>query len=267
MKTDFLIIGAAKSATTSLCNGIAAHPEICFSQPKEPQFFSDPEWRLKLDTYNGLFKERAKLYGEGSTNYTKQPFYNANIHDDIYEYNAEMKLIYIMRHPIERLISHYVHAYNRGYERTDINSAIHTNAHFLNLSKYHYQLEPYLKVFDRSKIKLLFFHDFKHNPQAVLNDVFSFLELKPLHIEDKILHDNKGYNKKIIHYKYDKPGTIIKKLKKAFLILKHNYIQSKTIIKKPLLTNENRLFLIKELEEDVHAIEKLTRRDLSEWLR
>ncbi len=135
MKTNFLIIGAAKSATTSLCSGLSLHPDICFSDPKEPQFFSDPNWRQNLEGYHSLFKDDAKLYGEGSTNYTKQPLFNKNIHSDIYEYNPEMKLIYIMRHPIDRIISHYIHAYNRGYETTDLNSTLNTNKHFLNLSK------------------------------------------------------------------------------------------------------------------------------------
>ncbi len=267
MKTDFLIIGAAKSATTSLCNGLAAHSEICFSNPKEPQFFSEHNWRHNLASYNALFEFPDKLCGEGSTNYTKRPSFNTQIAADIYEYNPNMKLIYIMRHPIDRIVSHYVHAYNRGYETLDINQAVIKNDHYLNLSKYHFQLTPYLNLFSSSNIKLLFFDDFKNNSQVVLSEVFQFLNLENQIIDKKLLHENKGYNKRITHYKYDSPDTILKKIKKLFLILKLNYFQSKSILEKPQLSEANRTYLIRELKDDIIAIGKLTNRDLSDWLR
>jgi len=267
MKVNFLVIGAAKSATTSLCNGLSLHPEICFSNPKEPQFFSNSNWRLNIENYHSLFKTNAKLYGEGSTNYTKQPLFNNNIHTDIYEYNPDMKFIYIIRNPIDRIISHYIHAFNRGYETSNINTAISNNNHFLNLSKYYFQIHPYIEVFGRKNIKLLFFEDFSNEPQKVLNDVFSFLNIDSIKIDKKNLHENKSFNKRTLHYKYDAPDTLIKKIKKIFIILNHNYIKSKNIVEKPLLSTRNKEILIEALKEDIFNIEKITDRDLSQWLK
>ncbi|MCB0382385.1 MAG: sulfotransferase, partial [Psychroserpens sp.] len=123
MTVNFLLIGAAKSATTSLSNALSQHPDICFSNPKEPEFFCKDNWRDKIENYHSLFKQKSvKLYGEGSTNYSKFPHYNKNIHKDIFDYNPNMKIIYMMRHPIDRIVSHYIHSYNRGHESiNDIN--------------------------------------------------------------------------------------------------------------------------------------------------
>ena len=130
-KVDFLVLGAARSATTSISTILARHPDICFSQPKEPQFFSQEDWRNHLDSYKSLFKKEARLYGEGSTNYTKFPLFNPKIHNDIYEYNPNMKLIYIMRHPIDRIISHYKFAIERGYSVDSIDIEILKNPVYL----------------------------------------------------------------------------------------------------------------------------------------
>ena len=128
MKVNFLIIGAARSATTSLSSILASHQSISFSKPKEPQFFSKENWRDSIGAYHKLFKKKeGVLYGEGSTNYTKAPFFNKNIYSDILEYNPDMKFIYMVRHPLERIKSHYKFALERGYTIESINklSLIH----------------------------------------------------------------------------------------------------------------------------------------------
>src|SRR5690349_21805688 len=112
MKVNFIILGAMKCGTSSLSKILSLHPDISFSQPKEPDFFSkNNDWKNKLHEYHSLFPKKAMLYGDGSTSYTKYPAYNLSIWDDIYEYNNNMKFIYLIRNPIERTISHYVHLY------------------------------------------------------------------------------------------------------------------------------------------------------------
>ena len=93
MKVNTLIIGAARSATTSLSQILDQHPDICLSRPKEPQFFSDPDWREKIETYHNCFHEEAKIYLDASTNYSKYPAFNKHIHQDIKEYNVSKKAI------------------------------------------------------------------------------------------------------------------------------------------------------------------------------
>ncbi len=75
---NFIIIGAMKSATSTLHNQLAAQPGIFMSTPKEPNFFSDDTvYAQGLAWYHGLFSEAAEtdLCGESSTHYTKLPDY------------------------------------------------------------------------------------------------------------------------------------------------------------------------------------------------
>ncbi len=266
MKVNFLIIGAAKSATTSLSDGLAQHPDICFSQPKEPQFFSKTNWRHHISAYHALFTSKAKLYGEGSTNYTKYPSFNKQIHTDIFEYNPEMKLIYIMRNPIDRITSHYTHTYNRGYEHMqDINEAVFQNEHYISTSKYAKQIIPYIEQFGKEHVLLLFFEDFITQPQEVLNTVYRFLKIDQLDIDISSINSNKSFNRHVLHYKYDNPKTIWEKLKKVGLIIK-NYFNRDFIDSKPKLTGATKKHIINDVTDDIRAIEKLTNRDLSKWL-
>ncbi|TXE18893.1 sulfotransferase [Psychroserpens burtonensis] len=267
MKVNFLIIGSAKSATTSLSNGLALHPDICFSNPKEPQFFSKIDWRHHISEYHALFTSKAKLYGEGSTNYTKHPSFNKNIYTDIFEYNPEMKLIYIMRHPIDRIVSHYTHTYNRGYEQLqDINEAISQNEHYINTSQYATQITPYIEQFGRDRVLLLFFEDFITKPQEVLNTVYRFLDIDQLDIDISSINSNKSFNRRVLHYTYDNPKTIWEKFKKVGLIIK-NYFNRDFIDSKPQLTQATKKHIINSVADDIRAIEKLTNRNLSKWLK
>lgn len=266
MIVDFLLIGSAKSATTSLCNGLTQHSDICFSEPKEPQFFSEDNWRDNLDNYHSLFKNKsAKLYGEGSTNYSKFPHYNKNIHKDILDYNPNMKIIYMMRHPIDRIVSHYIHSYNRGHESiNDINTALTSNTHYLDTARYAMQIEPYISHFGRQNILMLFFEDFISKPQQVLDITFDFLGIERILVNKNALDTNKSFNRRVIHHKYDNPKTIIEKIRKIGYIIK-NYVNRDFINQKPKLSSKTKTFVLNNLKEEIQKIEKLTNRDLSLW--
>lgn len=266
MTVNFLLIGAAKSATTSLSNALSQHPDICFSNPKEPEFFCKDNWRDKIENYHSLFKQKSvKLYGEGSTNYSKFPHYNKNIHKDIFDYNPNMKIIYMMRHPIDRIVSHYIHSYNRGHESiNDINIALTSNTHYIDTARYAFQIEPYITHFGRKNVLLLFFEDFISNPQQVLNTTFDFLDINRIELNPKTLNSNKSFNRRVIHHKYDNPKTIFEKIKKGMMIFK-NYFSGDFISKKPKLNTETIAYIMDNIEGDIKKIEDLSNRNLSHW--
>ena len=113
---DFIIIGAMKSATSTLHNQLSAQPGIFMSTPKEPNFFSDDEiYSRGLSWYKGLFSDAKPddICGESSTHYTKLPDYPDTI-ARLKSAVPQPKLIYVMRHPIDRLVSHYIHQWSEG---------------------------------------------------------------------------------------------------------------------------------------------------------
>jgi hypothetical protein len=264
MKVNFLIIGAARSATTSLSQILGSHPDICFSSTKEPQFFCKENWRESLNQYHALFTKEAKLYGEGSTNYSKYPSFNTSIHADIYEYNPEMKFIYIMRHPLERIVSHYKFALERGYTTTEINKEVIENPIYINTSMYYSQVKLYIDQFGRDKIKLILFDDFKKDPKKTLDEVFDFLDVPIFDYNKDLLHSNKSLSGAIGHKKYDNPMTFQDKLKKLWHYFNRKVYSSK--ISHDPLSHDTELKIYSDLKDDILQLENLLDRDLSHWL-
>lgn len=262
VKVDFMIIGAARSATTSLSNILGSHPDICFSKIKEPQFFSQTDWRNQLDSYHELFSENSKLCGEGSTNYTKYPAFNNNIHSDIFEYNPDMKFIYIMRHPIDRIISHYKFALERGYTNEDINKAVLENPIYLNTSKYYSQIKKYVDVFDKDQITLVLFDDYKNNPQQVTDELCQFLNLNKQDVSASKIYANKSQTGRITHKKYDHPKTLIDKLAKAIHLLNRKLFNNTKDIN---LSVETKNILLSSLKNDTQLLENYLGLELSRW--
>lgn len=74
MTPNYLVIGASKCATSSLCANLGQHPDVFMTHPKEPSFFShDPIYARGWDWYLSLFEDAGDVSarGEGSTSYTK----------------------------------------------------------------------------------------------------------------------------------------------------------------------------------------------------
>ena len=176
-KPDFFIIGAMKSATSTLHYQLELQPGVFMSTPKEPNFFSDDEVFAKgFDWYKGLFSEANPndICGESSTHYTKLPTHPATC-KRIAEYTQEAKFIYVMRHPVDRLISHYIHQWTQNVIITDINTAIDEFEELIAYSCYSKQLAPYFNKFGRDAVLPVFTESIRFNPQQQLEHVANFI--------------------------------------------------------------------------------------------
>ena len=175
--SNFIIIGAMKSATSTLHNQLAAQPGIFMSTPKEPNFFSDDTvYAQGLAWYHGLFSEAEEgdLCGESSTHYTKLPDYPHTI-ERLQEAVQSPRLIYVMRDPIDRLISHYIHQWSEGIISCDINQAIDRYPELINYSCYGMQIKPYLEAFGKDAVLPIFFDALKSAPDQTLVKVGEFI--------------------------------------------------------------------------------------------
>jgi hypothetical protein len=266
IKVNFMIIGAARSATTSLCNILATHPDVCFSSIKEPQFFSNDNWRDHIEQYHALFKKTASVYGEGSTNYTKYPFFNVSIPADIYEYNPDMKFIYMMRHPVDRMVSHYKFAVERGYTNKEIDLELNSNEIYIETSKYYSQIKRYIDQFGKDNIKLVLFNDFINDQKKIMQEVVDFIGIPSYESFSNLAHANKSWTGVIGHKKYDAPKSFFDKINKAVHIFSRR-LRTRPNLEKAALSSETKKKIINELEQDIHLLEKLMNKDLSSWLK
>ncbi len=140
---DFIIIGAMKCATSTLHEQLALQPGIFMSKLKEPNFFSNNEeyqkgWNWYLSNFASAPVEA--LSGESSTHYTKLPTYPETI-QRIQQHLPQAKFIYVMRHPIDRLVSQYIHEWTQKVISEDINTAITNHPELIDYSCYTMQLQ------------------------------------------------------------------------------------------------------------------------------
>ncbi len=174
----FIIIGAMKSATSTLYAQLARQPSFFMSSPKEPNFFSDNEhWEKGLQWYVELFSSASnnQITGEASTHYTKLPTYPNTLSRMADNLPSDTKFIYIVRHPIDRLISHYIHGWTMNEISFDLDQALENHSELISYSLYHTQLSPYVETFGKHRILVLSHEQLSKNPQKILDKVGSFL--------------------------------------------------------------------------------------------
>ena len=176
-KPDFIIIGAMKCATSSLHTQLAHQSGIFMTSPKEPNFFSDdPQYARGLSWYEALFKDAqfGELCGESSTHYTKLPDYPQCV-ERLSTYAPHVKLIYVMRHPIDRLVSHYIHQWSQNVFSCEINQAVDQYEELVSYGCYARQLEPYIQAYGKENILPVFFEAVKARPQRELEKIARFI--------------------------------------------------------------------------------------------
>jgi len=199
---DFVIIGAMKAATSTLHMQLAAQPGIFMARPKEPNFFSDADrWALGLDWYRGLFAEArpGDLCGEASTHYTKLP----NLPDALprlHKVLPNARLIYIMRHPIDRLISHYSHGWLENSIGGTLDAAVERHPELIDYGRYAMQIRPWLDAFGPDRILPVFVERLAAAPQQELERVCRHIgfvglprwaeEIAPQNVSSTRLRDN-----------------------------------------------------------------------------
>jgi len=173
----FLIIGAMKAATSTLHAQLAAQPGIFMSTPKEPNFFSDDEqWQRGIDWYRSLFASAptGAIRGEASTHYTKLPDLPLPV-SRARQTLVEPRLIYLMRHPIERLISHYSHLWLENGVAEPIDQAIARRPELVDYGRYAMQLRPWIAAFGKQAILPMFAERLAAYPQEELERAAAFI--------------------------------------------------------------------------------------------
>ena len=175
-RADFIIIGAMKCATSTLRLQLARQAGF-FMCAEEPNFFSnDDRYSRGIEWYENLFEGAPAgcLCGESSTHYTKLPTYPHTV-ERMYGDMPDIRLIYIMRHPIDRLVSQYIHEWTERNIDVPINVAIDRHPELISYSCYAMQIEPYLSTYGSRHVLPVFFDGLRTEPQAELERVCRFL--------------------------------------------------------------------------------------------
>lgn len=206
---NFLVIGAAKSGTTSLVSYLAQHPDIFVPTSKEPNFFAlsgqqnNPvgpapphilrqmlyNWsRSDLADYTAMFDGAgaARAIGEGSVRYLYFPDAPIRVHNML----PDTRIIAILREPVARLYSHYNMNRQNQLEPLELKDALMAEDrrvadgwgwdwHYRRLSQYSVQLKRWFDLFPRDQIQVHFYDDFAANPHTVISDICRHIGVNP----------------------------------------------------------------------------------------
>jgi hypothetical protein len=180
MLPNFIIIGAMKGGTSSLYRYIASHPDVVPSSTKETDFFKTvDDFNKGLNWYKSLFRKNGKLAFEASPNYTKRHMF-PGVPARMYSVLPETKLIYVLRDPIDRVLSHYVHNYAHGRESRPFSEVIRNpDSNYIQTSKYYFQIQAFLEYYSVKQLLLIESERLRRDTVNVVNDVFKFLNLSP----------------------------------------------------------------------------------------
>ena len=175
-KIDFIGIGAQKSGTSWAYACLYEHPEIC-APIKEIHFFSRPRYEKGREWYESHFKKCKSgiRVGEFSTSY----LYSKDAPERIKKMYPNVKLIAILRNPVERAYSQYRNAIKAGdiTEKVSFETYCSNEESVKNQGLYSEQLLRYLEIFSREQICILIYEDIKKDPIAFMKCIYQFLEV------------------------------------------------------------------------------------------
>ncbi|ADG12893.1 sulfotransferase [Methanocaldococcus infernus ME] len=298
---NFLIVGAAKSGTTSLYHYLKEHPEIYMSPIKEPKFITSNFLKFPFqgigdhlversiiktwEDYTKLFSKvkNEKAIGEASADTL---YYYKNSIKYIKKYLGEPKIIIILRNPIDRAFSAYLHLLRDNREYLTFEEALKVEKkriklnwdfiwHYKNVGFYYKQVKAYMKYF--SEVKIYLYDDLKKDTLKVVQDIYKFLEVNDSFVPTsiKIKFNVSGIPKnRFLHRFLTQPNplkSVIKPFAKA-LIPKdmREKIMNKLIqinLEKLQMKPETRSYLKNLYRKDILRLQDVIERDLSHWLK
>ncbi|MGB3681955.1 MAG: sulfotransferase domain-containing protein [Rubrobacteraceae bacterium] len=278
------LIGAQKAGTTTLAYLIDQHPQVAVVRPKEPHFFTH-NWDKGLDWYEKKFPgPPGAVRVDASTSYSMAPLSKAYARSRQEDYkgvpgrvssvNPNVKLIYLLRDPVERTYSGYWHDARMGGENRDFTTALLNNAFYLDVSDYHGQLLLWLQVFPLSSFFFVLFEDLREDPERVTRECWKFLGVNEEAGSAQLdLHENQSYQVSWAGRKMNRLATTYPAVRATLKPIVPKGVQKllKTVktgsMPIPPMKEEDRNFLLDYFREKNADIAALTNQSLDKWQR
>jgi hypothetical protein len=194
-RPNLFLVGSMKCGTTSLHTMLDAHPDIFMSRGlKEPAWFAGTNSAKSLDWYLDHFAEATneRYIGESSTDYTKAPRLGP-VANRIKEFAPDARILFIMRDPVARAISHYWWEVEYSAEGRSFPEAMKASREIADVGNYAMQLRPYVETFGRERVHALTMEALTADPRRAMVAIFDFLGLAAVAGEAlELVHDNRG---------------------------------------------------------------------------
>lgn len=264
------------------------------SPVKEPRFFAlegeslnfrNPDQDINrtsvttLEDYHQLFQGVTNeiAIGESSPLY----LYSAKAVERIEHYIPNVKLIAVLRNPVERAFSCYTHLIREGYEPLSFAEGLQAEEtriqdnwahlwHYRKAGYYYAQLKRYFDTFNREQIKVYLYEDLNADSTAVIQDVCRFLGVDDAFQPDLTRMNVSGLPKSRFLYDLFKQSWLKTALSPLLPVDLRKQISRKVktwnLGEKPILPSDIREQLIEEYREDILKLGELIQKDTSKWL-
>lgn len=285
---SFLIVGAQKSGTTWLANMLKQHPQIFIPAQKEV-FYFNRNFQITPDLLNYQFDKPVSWYlsyfedakseqilGEASVGYLDDEIAAKKI----FEFNPDIKIIIILRNPVNRSISNYFYYIQDGIiDRVPFKEAILEQKPIITRSLYYRQVKRYLDIFPKNQVKIMFYDDLIENNKNFLLEIEMFLNVPcyiPENIDEKsnVTGEPRFYFLKRLHnqsrifirkYRLHFLNDLVRKLGLSTLADNLRALLVKPLEVKPIIQEEVYTYLMDLFIEDICKLEELLNCDLSSW--
>lgn len=300
LKPNFLIVGAAKSGSTSLYKYLSQHAEVFMPINKEPNYFvaeyqqkmnvKSPNYNRSIDRmifekieYYNLFKDattKQKIIGEASVTYLYK--YDYAIPKIKEELGENCKIIIILRNPIFRAYSQFSYIKELGFEKLDFLDAIRKEKNrldnnwastfaYIEQGMFYEQVKAYKNNF--KNVHVLLFEDFVNDKNQEMNKIFNFLDIEPLPKADySEVFNSSGIPRFKIVRDFLVNNGIVKRILRKLVpieILRKLSLRVRNLNQGDKLEMDKyeKLHLKNIYEEDINKLENLIKRDLNHWLK
>jgi Sulfotransferase domain len=269
---NLVVIGAQKCGTTSLHYYLGRHPEISMSGAKELDFFvSWGSWTKGLDWYAAQFDAAAPVRGESSPSYTDYPR-NDGVAERMHSVLPEAKLVYLVRDPIDRIVSHYLHDYSVGRLEQPLEEVLGgpQGERYTTRSRYFLQLEQYLSHYPLERILVVAQEELLADRAATIRRVFEFLGVDASFGDprfERIMHPTSHRRRKTrllssleqIALRAGVPKSLTFQAQRR---LPYPFARR---LERPQPSDSLRQSLIRELEGDVKRLREVTGQEFPHW--
>lgn len=298
---NYIIIGAAKSGTTSISAYCSQHPEVFVSPMKEARFLAydgelakyrgygrngeklmsryDDSLPRSLEEYLELFKDATENQktGEASPAYLYVKDAPVNISNRC----PNAKLIAVLRNPVERAFSSYLHLRRDDAEDLSFEDALAAESdrikensgllwRYLDLGYYGEQIERYHDTFGASQLKVILYEDLAKDPMGQMAQIFDFIGVDSGFTPDVGERLNvSGIPRSQTFYRGLSSGSLLNRASKFIPSGLRKHLKrkvQKALLEKPTLDPKLRQHLIEAFRKDIVKLDKLIGRDLSKWL-
>lgn len=293
---NFAIIGTAKSGTTSLHHYLKQHPQVYVSPQKETNFFAfegQEDWfrgpgderdlRTAVITDPATYRKQFEAVsgeiavGESSTWYLYSTRAAAKMRSRL----PEAKLIAMLRNPVDRAFSSYLHLVREGREELSFEEALLAEEeriakrwafmwHYRRAGFYAEQVERFLGLYAPEQMRFYLYDDLA-DPGGLLEDIYEFLGVDRGFVADtSVKHQATGVPRNRLLGRLLFEPNPIKSTLKSFLPaqFRHNLREraGQRLLSKPPLAEVTRERLLSGYEKDIRRLQELIGRDLSAWL-